>query len=680
MIVTNIDLKQKVNNIYNHLYANSLHSTPQGISFEVGKILHAGLFLEELDKTKPAFSFSISDIKSLLLKEEDYLKFSESLKKSFLAMNKKWSYYEPEEFIKLNDFDLTYTCLQLNNIQLSDPKKDVIGDIIETIRSQWAKEIGGQFFTNSLITRLSMYMLEFDPRKGDDLVDICAGTGGFLLAGLNHIKELLEYDNGKKNIEKEIISLARKSLFGQEIDPNVCNYANLTLNSRIGKSEIPFVNNGNSLEPNIFNDRKSYGIKKDKHLCVATNPPFGTKITIKDNNILRHFDLARLSNKADSAISQNPISHRAPDILFIEQNVKLLKPGEGRLSIVVPYQILSGPQTKYIREWLLKNTVILSVIDLPAETFQPHTGTKTSLLTLKRRPFPLKNLNDMEDYTVFMAIPKWIGHDRRGNTTFIKNPDGSQTNDILTDIPHVRKAYESYCHGNNPQEEHEHSFTLQSSMFNESNEYRMNAQYYKPSNFINADYYNNEKWNFIKVKDATEKIFYPGRFKRDYIEKYDGAIPFLGGADILQFSNMSGKWLSPSNPHIEELAVRKDWIIITRSGSTGIVSIVPEAWDGFTMSEHVIRIVPKGDVLSPLYLLAFLRSNYCQEILTKGVFGSVIDEINPEFIGNIIIPVPKSIDILNSIIIPVQKSEAERNKALTNLEIAETEFNILLKN
>ena len=48
------------------------------------------------------------------------------------------------------------------------------------------------------------------------------------------------------------------------------------------------------------------------------------------------------------------ITFRAPDILFLEQNVKLLIPGEGRLSIVLPYQILSGPQTLFVRTWLLK--------------------------------------------------------------------------------------------------------------------------------------------------------------------------------------------------------------------------------------------------------------------------------------------------------------------------------------
>ena len=75
---------------------------------------------------------------------------------------------------------------------------------LKTIRGQWAKQVGGQFFTDSLVTKLAMTFLDFDPRKGDDLVDICSGTGGFLLAGLNHIRELL------KKLERKIL---RRNLF-----------------------------------------------------------------------------------------------------------------------------------------------------------------------------------------------------------------------------------------------------------------------------------------------------------------------------------------------------------------------------------------------------------------------------------------------------------------------------------
>ena len=51
------------------------------------------------------------------------------------------------------------------------------------------------------------------------------------------------------------------------------------------------------------------------------------------------------------------------------------------------------------------------------------------------------------------------------------------------------------------------------------------------------------------------------------------------------------------DPNINQLQVREGWILVTRSGSTGIVSSVPKAWDGFAISEHVIRIIPDEKIL-----------------------------------------------------------------------------------
>ena len=112
-----------------------------------------------------------------------------------MQMNELWNFYAVEDGLNLSDFDITYTCCQLNGVIVSDKTRDVFGDAIEIFRGQWAKQIGGQFFTDGLVTKLAMELLDFDPRKGDDLVDICSGTGGFLLAGLNHIRELLEKEN-----------------------------------------------------------------------------------------------------------------------------------------------------------------------------------------------------------------------------------------------------------------------------------------------------------------------------------------------------------------------------------------------------------------------------------------------------------------------------------------------------
>ncbi len=262
-----------------------------------------------------------------------------------------------------------------------------------------------------------------------------------------------------------------------------------------------------------------------------------------------------------------------------------------------------------------------------------------------------------------MAIPKWIGHDRRGNPVYKKSADGRQSNEILTDFPQLENAFEKWKLGENPSEIYPECFIVSSKQIVNSELQQLNAQFYKPSKY-NIATETNDKWKFVKIEDVVKRIFYPTRFKRHYVDYFNGAIPFFGGSDILQLFSWTGKWLSPNSPKIDELTVEKDWLLITRSGSTGIVSIVPQAWEEYAMSEHIIRIVPDETKISPYYLLGFLRSEYCQEIISKGVFGSVIDEIDPSFIGKIKMPVPTSQKLYNQIIEPIQQAEHARNEAI----------------
>ena len=141
----------------------------------------------------------------------------------------------------------------------------------------------------------------------------------------------------------------------------------------------------------------------------------------------------------------------------------------------------------------------------------------------------------------------------------------------------------------------------------------------------------------------------------------------------------TGKWISPNHPKIEELKVKKNWLLITRSGSTGIISSVPEAWDGFAMSEHIIRIVPDEKKLNPFYLLAFLRSKYCQEIIAKGVFGSVIDEIDPNALSKIMVPIPKDKKRLSLISKQVETAEIARNEAILSTQNSLIDLNLILE-
>lgn len=651
-----MNFQTQIQNIFDYCYTSSNIRIPEKTCYELGKILHTAMYIEEHQNKIPAFSFSKevlelfngNDSDEADSKIQDFIKIYEE-------MNKKWLFYS--DSINFCKKDIGYIIAQLNNIYLSDPNLDTFGDTLEIFRNRWAKQEGGQFFTDQKVTHLALKMLGFNPFNGDDLIDICSGTGGFLLAAFNHLREIIKKDyNGD---EKLLAEIASKSLKGQEIDSEVANLANNTLTVRTGLYSSELVKNANSLESWLYRSNNSY-IKENSHTCAATNPPFGAKIPVRDENILKDYELA----KTVSASGKVLLKGRSPDILFIERNIKLLKPGIGRLAIIVPYQILSGPQTKYVREWMLKHCIVEAVIDLPGETFQPHTGTKTSLVLLKRREIPLLNIKDIEEYKIFMATPRWIGHDRRGKTIYITDKTGKNTNTILSDIEDIEKSFFNFKN-NKTDTLYEECFIENSSLIKDDELLRLNAQSYKPSKITTSQQMSAHKT--VKIKDVVKKIFYPGRFKRNYVDKYELSVPFLGGSNITEFIYETDKWFRHDDPKLESLSVKSGWLLITRSGSTGIISSVPEAWDGFALSEHIIRIIPDENLLDPFYILAYLRSKICQERLKKGVFGSVIDEISPDFIGDIEIPILDPKD-MNKISNKMKEAEYSRNKAISGIK------------
>ena len=166
---------------------------------------------------------------------------------------------------------------------------------------------------------------------------------------------------------------------------------------------------------------------------IITNPPFGSKIPIKDENILKQFDLAYIWGNKDKTGTWKKTdrlqSSVPPEILFIERCIQLLIPG-GRLGIVLPDSILGSPGLGYIREWLILNTRIIASLDLHADTFQPRNGTQTSVLFLQKKTQEQKDEEEksgvMADYNIFMAMVEKVGHDKRGNPLFKRDKEGNE--------------------------------------------------------------------------------------------------------------------------------------------------------------------------------------------------------------------------------------------------------------
>lgn len=649
--------------IYDHLYANSSFKTPKAIAAEVQKILHTCIYIEQQVRPgHPAISFTEAEKKDLFTGESKTAsEFAKQFRSLFLKMTKETARYPAKTTMEICDFDLAYACQQLEGIWISDPSRDVFGDAVELFRSYWSKSHGGQFFTDPHVTSLAIKLLDFDPLHGDDLVDITAGTGGFLLAGINHLEQKL-VKTGKMDV-KGLRSLVEKSMIGQELDSDVAEVGNAAISSRLEQNS-QIIRKGNSLF--VASEGKS-PIKLGKHRCAATNPPFGTKITIKDPSILNQFEIAKAAGKG------NRLKPCPPDVLFLERNLSILKPG-GRLAIVLPFQILSGPQTLWVRQWLLQNARIKAVIDLPSETFQPYTGTKASLVVLVKDGL---GKSGQHKEKIFMACPKWIGHDRRGNPMYKVAPDGKCTDNILTDFPEVEKAYEAFAAGEEPSSVSPAAFTITAGQVAAARELRIDAWFHHPHHVRASTLHTpraSQPRKTAKLKDLVSRIFFPGRFKRLYIDKTSSAVPFLGGTNISQLLIVTDKWLSPSNPHLSDLTVEKGWILVTRSGSTGIVALVPAAWENFAISEHVIRIVPDESKLPGAYLYAFLKTDHAQAVIRRGVFGSVIDEISPDHLGEMEVPLPRNKAELDSIVRPIKEGETARQTAISKLENAARVF------
>jgi type I restriction enzyme M protein len=662
-------IEGRIDKIFDHLYANAPVRTPKGIAYEAGKILHTAMFMEAEHVNSPAFNFNKGEQRRLDAGDRELVALvARDCRRKFAAMNKTWELYPAKEQLALGDFDLAFVCNCLSGVLVSDKKRDVFGDALEIFRYEWVKRNGGQFFTDQRVTHLAVALLQFNPLQGDDLVDICAGTGGFLLAGLNALQQAA----AKSSLtESKIIALAQRSLKGQEADPELAEVCRATLTARLGNEHSPDIIHGNSLFIEAFDSRGKHGIRFGQHTCAATNPPFGTKITVKDPHILRNYELAYANHDADLLLSAR-FSPKAPDILFIEQNLKLLKPGIGRLAIVVPYQIMSGPQTLFVRNWILKNAKVLAVVDLPGETFQPHTGTKACLLVLQRRERPLAFNEIKDDHNVFMSMPRWIGHDRRGNPVYKRNADGTFSDEVLSDFADVGEAYHAFLRGEEPKALHPESFIVPAKQIFADPALRLNAQFHQPHSAEHAVFVSHGKlgsrhgWQTVRLGDVVTRVFYPGRFKRNYVDPSETATPFLGGTNISQLLINTDKWVNASQAVAQELCVEPGWVLVTRSGSTGIISSVPKAWKGYAISEHVIRIIPDDKKLPGEYILAFLRTSYAQEALAKGVYGSVIDEINPEYLCDLEVPVPPK-EIVARIVQTVRAGEEARDNAIQGL-------------
>jgi type I restriction enzyme M protein len=180
-------------------------------------------------------------------------------------------------------------------------------------------------------------------------------------------------------------------------------------------------------------------------ICV-TNPPFGGRAIIDDPHVLSRYELPvyGVPNMRASMPSEQ---------LFVEAALKYVKPG-GYLAIVLPDSILNNPGLEFIRKWAFLRARFIASVDLPKATFADSGGVPNPSVLLVQRltkeEIKLAEANAMDDYEVFMSIPRTAGRDKRGNPIYYRTPDGfeilneRQELTIDDELPLVATAFDAW--------------------------------------------------------------------------------------------------------------------------------------------------------------------------------------------------------------------------------------------
>jgi type I restriction enzyme M protein len=231
-----------------------------------------------------------------------------------------------------------------------------LGHLYESMLKEMRDSAGdsGEFYTPRAVVRFMVSVT--DPRLGETLLDPACGTGGFLVESFEHLRKQC------KRAEHYAV-LQSESLLGGEAKP--LPYLLVQMNLLLHGLETPRIDPLNSLRFPL----KEIG-DRDRIDIILTNPPFGGE---EERGILSNFP-------EDKQASETAL-------LFLQLIMRKLRrqPKPGRAGMVVPNGILFGDGVcARIKEELLKDFNLHTIVRLLNGVFAPYTGIPTNLLFFDR--------------------------------------------------------------------------------------------------------------------------------------------------------------------------------------------------------------------------------------------------------------------------------------------------------
>ncbi|WP_337032242.1 class I SAM-dependent DNA methyltransferase [Paenibacillus illinoisensis] len=284
------------------------------------------------------------------------------------------------EIIRYFDFEAQINKLQDANILFNvleemlkiDLHPDVVSNIEmgyifeELIRrfSEQSNETAGEHFTPREVIQLMVNIL-FDAEKTAlnsakvvrKIYDPACGTGGMLAVAYEYLRKF----NPTMNVE----------VFGQELNGE--SYAICKSDMLLKGLNVSNIKYGNSLTQD--------GLEDEEFHYFLSNPPFGVDWKKTQKDITEEHKKKGFNGRFGAGLPR--VSDGS--LLFLQHMISKMKPGEGRIAIVLNGSPLftggAGSGESEIRRWIIENDLLEAIIALPTDLFY-NTGISTYVWVL----------------------------------------------------------------------------------------------------------------------------------------------------------------------------------------------------------------------------------------------------------------------------------------------------------
>lgn len=278
-----------------------------------------------------------------------------------------------------------------------------------------------QYFTPTPLTEFIVDLA--NPQALELVKDPALGSGDFLMAA--H--------------ERDLGARGKPKLYGADTSETAAQVAELNkILHGIDQCEIRIEDSLASID-GAFSVRttKIKGVEQVNgryHLLIC-NPPFGSRITIKDPTVLAKYDLGHewvRDAQGEWKRTDKLLKSQETGILFVEACVRQALRDGGRVAIILPNGYLGNrtPRFQHLREWMLRHTRVAAIVSFPRFTFKNSgADVSASVVVMERREAPLATSAASDDYPVAIELIErvgWQAGQRNGPKTWVRDEeDGS---------------------------------------------------------------------------------------------------------------------------------------------------------------------------------------------------------------------------------------------------------------